>query len=661
MTSVVRQSATTLLAAAALLLPATGFAADAPQFARVFGDHAVLQRDANIHVWGTATPGTNLNLTLNGKTATATAGADSRWQAQLPPLPAGGPYSLTLSDGAATTTLSDILIGDVFLCSGQSNMEFQVKYATNANGEINNSANDRLRFITIDRASAVTPSADLGRATPWQVVGPQTVGDASAVCYYMSKAISKAQNVPVGMIDSYWGGTVIQAWISESGLRSVKTYDPGLDALDQYATAPDQARENWAKATRDSWKSYEYDIDTKLRWPEPKFKDTDWQSLTPDGIWEGSGIPELTNFDGIVWYRTTVTLTSAQAKQATRVALGPVDDADITWVNGVMVGGTYGWDTPRDYALPAGTLKSGKNVIVVRAVDTGGGGGLWGKPADRKLTFADGTSLTLPAAWKYKISGPIKPGANVGGEPWSSPNGLTNLYNAMIAPVAPYTLKGVAWYQGEANVSAPVEYQSLLTTMMADWRARFDNPNLPFLIVQLAAYGPVGTQPVDSSWAALRESQRKAVAADPHAALTVSVDFGDRTDIHPTQKTVIGNRLARNAASVIYGKAVTPGGPVATDVTRSGDDLIVNFTSTNGGLVTYSSASAIGFEVCAADAVCRFVPAMPDGDRVILQGAAINAVKIRYAWADSPIVNLYSKDDLPAVPFEMPIKMDVAP
>lgn len=646
---------TAALIAACLALPAAVEAAQPPKFANLFGDHAVLQRDTAARVWGTAAPGAALTLTLNGASVTTTAATDGHWQAQLPKLPAGGPYTLSLSDGAQTTTLNDILMGDVYLCSGQSNMEFPVKYGTGANGEINGSANDRLRFIIIDRNSAVTPAADLARPTSWQVVGPQTVGEASAVCYYMSKAIAKDQNVPVGMIDSYWGGTVIQAWISSNSLRTVKGYDAGLDALALYAKAPDEAKANWTANMRDAWKAGEADIATKIHWIDPKFRDADWTTITPDGPWENSGDAALANFDGIVWYRTTVSLTKAQAAQSAHLTLGPVDDADITWVNGAMAGTTYGWDTPRDYSIPAGTLKAGKNVIVVRVTDTGGGGGLWGKPADRSLTFADGSKLPLPSVWTYKISGPILPGAPALAEPWSSPNGLTNLYNAMIAPLTPYSLKGVAWYQGEANVNAPAEYQTLLTTMMRDWRTQFATPDLPFLIVQLAAYGPVATQPVESSWARLRQSQLDAVTADPHAALTVSLDFGDRTDIHPTQKSVIGKRLARNAQAIIYAKPVSPGGPVATAVVRSGDDLVVTFKDTNGGLVTYSAAMAIGFEVCTGETACRFVPAMPDGDKVILQGAAPGATKVRYAWADSPIVNLYSKDDLPAVPFELPI------
>lgn len=627
----------------------------APHFAGIFGDHAVLQRDQPVTVWGTAPAGDALTVTLGNKSAAVTADAAGKWRAQLPPSPAGGPYDLTLSDAAGQTRLSDIMIGDVFLCGGQSNMEYALKYATNSWGMTGIAPDNNLRFITVARNSAPAPLDDLATPAAWQTVGPAT-GDVSAVCYHMSKAIEKDQGVTVGMIDSFWGGTLIQAWISDSGLRTVKTYDKNLDALKAYAADPAGVRAAWDKSSRDSWQESEPDAAAKVNWLKPDFNDSDWKSMTPSAPWEQAGDPALASFDGIVWYRQTVTLTKAQAAAAKTISLGPVDDDDITWINGVMVGNTFGWDTPRNYTVPAGTLKAGKNVIVVRALDTGGGGGLYGKPEDRKLAFADGTSLTLPAEWKYRISGPVVPGTTVMGPPWSSPTGITNLYNAMIAPIAPYTLKGVAWYQGEANAGSAAEYRKLLPTMMADWRRAFGEPDLPFLVVQLANFGPVAITPGASSWAELRQSQRDSVNADPHAGLAVTVDIGDRTDIHPTQKTVVGQRLARAAQRVVYGENVSAGGPDATSVTRSGNDLIVTFRNTQGKLLTYSSAEAIGFEVCSAPNICRYAMATVAGDKIVLPGAnTTDAKSVRYAWADSPYVNLYSADDLPAVPFEMDI------
>ena len=628
--------------------------AQTPRFAGVFGDHAVLQRDEPVRVWGTAAPSKALNLSLNGQTVAATTDAKGHWQANLPSMPAGGPYMLSISDGTTATTLSDIMVGDVFLCSGQSNMEFQVKWATNTWGGVYSPVNSKLRFINIAQDSETMPLAELKTPATWQVAGPSTTPEASAVCYFMATAIQDVQKVPVGMIGSYWGGTRAQAWISEQGLHSLHIYDRGLEALTLYAKSPEAAKKSWDQMTRDSWQASEPDAAKKLHWIEPDFDDADWKTITPSRMLRGVSDSQTASFDGIVWYRQTLTLTEAEARSAVSLRLGTVDDAGITWINGTAIGSNIGWEEPHDYPIPPGTLSAGKNVVVVRVVDMGGGV-QWSKPEDRKLKFADGKARALPELWKCRISGRIRPGDPMVNVPWASPNGLARLYNGMIAPLTPYTLKAVAWYQGESNTYSPPEYAELLPALMKDWRKEFGQPDLPFLIVQLAAYGPVATKPGYSSWAELREAQHRVVKADAHAALTVAIDFGDRSDIHPAQKTIIGNRLARNARAVVYGENVSPGGPEAVSVTRMEADLVITFKDTNGGLRTYSSDTAISFEVCNGDA-CHYAIATISGDTVALKGAnASDVTRIRYAWADSPFTNLYSADDLPAVPFEMDV------
>lgn len=637
--------------------PATVRAADSPRFAGIFGDHAVLQRGQPVHVWGTAAPSQRLTLSLDSQRVAVVTGGDGKWQADLPAMSAAGPYSLSIEDETGhKTSLNDILVGDVFLCSGQSNMEFLVKYATSTWGGAFMPVNTNLRFINIAQDSQPAPLSELGSPAAWQLAGPTTTANTSAVCYFMASMIQAQQNVPVGMIDSTWGGTVAQAWIGAAGLRKLKDYDAGLDALAVYAKSPETAKAAWSKKALDGWQAGEPDATSHVQWISPSFADADWKTMEASGSWENSGDPDLASFDGIVWYRQTVTLTTAEAEATTSISLGAIDDSDITWINGRVVGASNGWQTPRDYRIARGTLKEGKNVIVVRVLDTGGGGGLWGTPEDRKLVFANGATKALAAEWRYRIAGQPRPGTQLPDEPWAKPNGLTNLYNAMIAPIAPYHIKAVAWYQGESNTYDPGEYSKLLPALMSDWRAAFRQPDLPFLIVQLAAYGPVATQPVESKWAALRDVQRRVVDADPHAALTVSIDFGDRSDIHPAQKTIIGQRLARNARAVVYGETITPGGPEATSVTRSGNDLVVHFRDTNGGLRTYSSNTAIGFEVCGIDKSCAYATAVPKDDLIVLEGAnSAGARKVRYAWAASPFTNLYSADDLPAIPFELDI------
>ena len=649
-----------LVTAASVLALATAAATHAqdaaPRFARIFGDHAVLQRGASANVWGTASPAQTVTVTLNGQSVSATADAKGKWRARLSPLKPGGPYTLTATAGSATTTLNDVMVGDVYLCGGQSNMQFPAKLATGAWGDIGSSANSNIRFIKIENDSEPAPLDDLKTAAAWKVAGPDTTGDISAVCYYMSKTLQKEQNVPVGFIDSDWGGTTIQGWISAGALRTVPGYAKGIDLVSAYAASPEKAMAQQGQAEEAWWDARDTTMKAQRAYISPKFNDSTWPSLTPTSSWKDTGIAEFKDFDGVAWFRTTVTLTDAQAQAANELTLGPIDTYDTTWVNGVRVGGgamSWMW---RDYKVPAGTFKPGVNVVVVRVLSGGGGnGGLTGQVPFRGVKTQDGQYIPLNAVWKYKATTHLK-GQSIPPAPWDVPTSYTTLYNGMIAPLAGYTVKLAAWYQGEANAGAAKEYQTLLPLMMNDWRKAWGQPDMPFLVAQLSSFGSVSTQPGPSGWAELREAQALAVKGDPHAALAVTIDVGDRTDIHPTQKNIVGQRLARGARAVAYGEAVTPGGPEANGVARSGSDLVISFKNTNGGLRSYSSDTAIGFEICVADA-CKYAVAWPSGDTVVLKGAnAPEVTQVRYAWSDAPYVNLYSADDLPAVPFRLDVK-----
>ncbi len=640
----------------ALAAASAAHAEDAPKFARIFGDHSVLQRGASANVWGTAAPSQTVTVAFNGQTVTAMADAKGKWRTQLTGLKPGGPYTLTATAGTATTTLNDIMVGDVYLCGGQSNMQFPARLSTGAWGEIGASYNPNIRFIKIDNDSEPAPLDDLKTPAAWKVAGPDTTGDISAVCYYMSKTLQKEQNVPVGFIDSDWGGTTIQGWISAGALRTMPGYAKDIDLVAAYAVSPEKAMAQQGADLEAWWDGRDPTMKTQRAYISPKFNDAAWPSLIPTSSWKDTGIAEFRDFDGVAWFRTTVTLTDAQAKTANELTLGPIDTYDTTWVNGVRVGGAampWMW---RDYKVPAGAFKPGVNVIVIRVLSGGGGnGGLTGQVQFRGIKTSDGQYIPLNAPWKYKATTRLK-GLSIPPAPWDVPTSLTTLYNGMIAPLAGYTVKLTAWYQGEANAGAAKEYQALLPLMMNDWRKAWGQPDMPFLVAQLSSFGSVSTQPGPSGWAELREAQALAVKGDPHAALAVTLDVGDRTDIHPTQKNIVGQRLARGARAVAYGEAVTPGGPEATGVTRSGSDLVISFKDTNGGLRSYSSDTAIGFEVCAGDA-CKYAIAVPSGDTVVLKGAnAPGITSVRYAWSDAPYVNLYSADDLPAVPFRLDVK-----
>ncbi len=641
-----------LLALALTLFPALlPAAADAtPRFAKIFGDHAVLQRNVPVKVWGWSDPGHAVTVSLASQTVSATADSTGKWTAAFAPLPAGGPYALSAVDGADKATLSDIMIGDVFMCGGQSNMQFPERVSTGAWNDIGASANTNLRFTIVQTDSQPAPLNDLAKPAPWKVVGPDTVGEASAVCYNMAKIIQKDQNVAIGMIDSYWGGTTIQGWISDPSLRTLPKYAPGLDAVAMMARDPAKARAEQSRRDEAWWDAHDPSNKANRAFIAPAFDDSAWPSLTATMSWKDMGIAELKDFDGVVWLRAKVTLTADQAKTANELQLGPIDSYDSTWINGMWVGSSGMSWLWRDYSIPSGVFKAGDNIIVIRAL---GSGGLTGQPNFRYIKTSDGQAIPVTATWKYKTDMRAK-GLSIPPPPWSIPTSLSTLYNGMIAPLAGYRVKLAAWYQGEANTGEAAEYRTLLPMLMSDWRKTFDDPAMPFFVAQLSAYGAVATTPGKSDWAELREAQRLSVDADPHAGLAVTFDVGDRTDIHPAQKVVMGARLARAARAVAYGESVSPGGPEATTVTRSGNDLIVAFKNTGGALKTYSSATAIAFEACTGDNTCRYVTATPQGDTIVLTGAA-DAASVRYAWADSPYANLYSADDLPAVPFELKV------
>ncbi len=625
---------------------------NAPTFARIFGDHSVLQRDRPLAIWGQAAPHARVRVTLGGGAATAVADASGKWQATLPAHHAGGPYTLTATADGVSTNLADVMVGDVYLCGGQSNMEFPARLSTGAWSGLGSPADSGLRFATIVKDSEPAPLADLHDPAPWKIAGPDTIPDASAVCYYMARALRKSEHVPVGFVAADWGGTTIQGWISAGALATLPAYRERVAQVARLAVdAPgahadeDHRQEAW-------WDAHDPQASAERAWIAPGFDDTGWPVYTPNGSWKDAGVTQLSGFDGVVWLRKRVDLTAAQAAAATQMQLGPVDTFDTTWINGHRVGsGGTAWAW-RIYDLPAGTLHAGANEIVLRVL---GGGGPTGDPAMRGIRTTTGELIPLEGAWRYR-TGMRATGLAVPPAPWDVPTSLTTLYNGMIAPIARYGWKLAAWYQGESNVGAANEYATLLPMLMADWRRASGEPELPFAIVQLANYGTPRSDPAESGWAELRAAQARVARADPHAALAVTIDVGDRFDIHPSQKLVVGERLANAARVIAYHHDGVVGGPEAIAVTRSGGDLIIQFRNTGAGLRSYGASVVIGFEVCAVTR-CHFVPGEAAGSIVRLRGAGdTQSTRVRYAWADAPITNLYGGGELPVVPFELPVK-----
>ncbi|MEP9402932.1 sialate O-acetylesterase [Sphingomonas silueang] len=623
------------------------------RFGNIFADHAVVQRDRPIALWGRGAPDSDVTVQLGDTRMVVRVGSDGNWRASLPPRPAGGPYTLSVTGRDGYQTLGDIMVGDVFLCGGQSNMEFKVSASTNAWGNVRSSDDPDLRFVVIDDANRPTVAKDLDARAKWARVSPETVGDASAVCYYMARELRKSEKVPIGFISSEWGGTRIESWISAPSLTTLPHYRDGVAAVAQYARDPVAAVRADGERREAWWRANDPAAAAQVAWRTENFDDRAWPTIRDTG-WRTAGIADLAEFQGAMWLRTTIDLTAEQAAAATALRLGPIDEFDESYVNGSYVGGgSVGWAWRR-YPLTPGRLHAGRNVVAIRVLGGANGGGFT-SPAPRGVELADGSVVPFGGTWRY-AKGTAMTGKTIAPPPWDTPNSLTTLYNGMIAPFAGYGLKLAAWYQGEANATEAAEYRTLLPLLMADWRRTFANPTLPFFLVQLTSWKTAMTVPGQSGWAELRQAQAESVAADAHAGLAVTLDVGDRFDIHPTQKTVVGERLARLAKVIAYGHPGLRSGPEAVAVTRQGGDLVVRYRNVTGGLHGYSANQAIGFETCVGE-TCSYAPAVPQGDAVLLTGANRPGVtRVRYAWADAPFVNLFDGADLPAAPFVLPVR-----
>ncbi len=642
-----------LLLSTCLLAPAAAAADGEPLLHAMFQDHAVVQRDQPLRLWGQADPGTQVRVSLAGKRAIARADADGHWEARLPALKAGGPHVMEVVAGARSQRVSDVLVGDVWLCSGQSNMELQVWRALDARSEIAGAGNDRIRLLTVPQVSDVTPQQTFSEDVRWEPVNPESVREFSAACYFFARELQKTVDVPMGLIDASWGGSRIQAWTSGEALRTLETYNGELDVLARYADDPVAAVGEWGALWQRWW----------LQQPANGAGDRPWEGGAAGnwrdapaqlGAWERWGVPALADFNGMVWYRTDVQLTAAQAAQEAVLLLGPADEIDMTWVNGRGVGSTYGAGAGREYVLPPGLLRAGGNSIVVNVLDTYREGGLAGPASAHSLRLADGSSVPLDGGWEYRIV-PAEAGTPPRA-PWQSAAGLSTLYNGMIAPIGRYGLRGALWYQGESNTFEHDRYGDLLRALRKDWRARFGE-RLPLLVAQLANYGAAPIRPTESDWAALREAQRAVAAEDASTGLVVAIDIGDRYDIHPTNKQELGRRFARAARHVVYGEALPASGPVPTAARRNGESVVVEFGDVTDGLVAYGADGPIGFELCGADAgSCRYARAQIRTNRITLDAPAAHAAtRVRYCWADSPVCTLFDGAGLPAGPFELPI------
>ena len=621
----------------AIALMAATPATAQPRFDNPFGTGMVLQHGREIPLHGTAAAGARVAVTFDGQTTSTQADPSGHWQARLPAHAPGGPFDLTANDGTGQSVLGDVLVGDVWLCSGQSNMEFTLRHATNADTEVAQSDHPQLRLYNVPHLSSPTPAAHPAVQANWERSSPASSADFSAACYFMGRDLAAHQNIPIGLISASWGGSVIEDWLSRPALETVERYRARLALLDRYGRDPGGAHAEWGEQLA-HWLGGRLAPARGAVWrPVPKI--TFWEE------WGG----DMAFFDGIGYYRAHVALTPAQATTG-EIVIGSVDDMDVTRLNGRMIGADQGWNTERHYNVPKGLLHAGDNVIDVTAIDTGGGGGIWGTPPYLKL--ADGSRLPL-SDLTFSRGAAIAETGLPQQMPWIGGSGVTTLFNGMIAPLNDYPMAGVAWYQGEANVSDPQGYAELLPLLARDWRGRMGVG--PFIMVQLANFGPLSTQPVDDSWGRFRDAQRRIADADPQIGLASATDIGQSGNIHPTNKQDVGARLALEARRLWLKEPTSGRGPSPVDVVATADGIRVRFAG--GPMKLVGAGQAIGFELCNSRDLCRFAEGAlaADGNSILLP-ADPAATEVRYLWQASPLINLYNRQDLPATPFALTVK-----
>lgn len=631
-----------LLAVAALPVVLAAPASAAPALDAGYGAHMVLQRDVPIVIAGTAQPGVAVAAELGGARATAMADRAGRFVVTFPARPANAAgQTLTLTDSSGSASWGDVLIGDVWLCSGQSNMELSVARALNTWNELRLSTDDGVRLAMVEKTTAAIPQAGFGKPMSWAAAAPATVEPFSAACWFMARQLRKDRPaVPIGLIHSNWGGSAARAWLDPTGVKALFG-QAALDQLQLYQRDPMAAARSFAPQWYDWWRASD-----KGREPWKQPGTLDWKpvpAITFWNNWRGTGLD--TDPTANVWLRRDFDLTAEQARAGGTLSVGALDDLDLTWVNGEPVGYTFGWGVERHYRVPAAFLKPGRNSVLIAVNnmwDTGGffsgPDSLWFEPA------GGGAKLPLGAGWEYSVSAveSVPPRA-----PWDANAGLGVMANAMIAPLGPMRLAGVAWYQGESDVGQP-DYDAKLAALFAGWRRQF-GAQARMLVVQLADYGARTDKPGASGWGQLRQDQIDGVKADGKAALVTAIDIGEPTDIHPANKNDLGKRLAMAA----QGRAM----PMPASARLAGDTLTVTFTGVEGGLRAQGGPYALGVEICGdTQDTCRWaLPTLEGARMMVAVRDGLPVTRVRHAWADAPVVNLYDARGLPVPGFELAV------
>lgn len=607
----------------------------------MFGDHAVLQRDMPIRLWGWGTPGSKVTVTFDAHKVQAGVASDGRWQVTLPSHAAGGPYAWQVSDGWQTLTSHDVLVGDVYLASGQSNMEFELAKARDGAAETARATDGSIRELKVPNAWSVTSSARLPGGT-WVPASPATAGSFSAVAFFFAREVRADQHVPVGIIHSSWGGSRIEPWMDAATARVPPS------AVAARVAREDAAEAKLVQSTRQRLKRWPgvLDAGNDGDYSRADADEHDFVSIHVPDFWESQGYIDM---DGVAWYRAHVTLGHEDAAGGVTLGLGMIDDSDTTYVNGVVVGRTINaWNRVRAYRVPPSALHEGDNVVAVKVTDLGAGGGIHGEPDQLFVENATGKRLPLHGPWLFRP-------ARVALVPAQTKNQIpTLLYNAMIHPLLPMSLRGVLWYQGEQNATDELAfgYRSQFAALIHQWREEFQQPALPFLFVQLSNFNRGADTAAGSPWAMLRESQASALKL-PATAQAVTIDVGNPDDIHPTDKQTVGHRLALATRHVVYGESLVYRGPTFASVAFDGNLARLTFDDDGVALATRGNATLNGFTLAGPDHHFQPATARIDGHVVVVQAEGVTApTAVRYGWSENPVdANLVNAAGLPASPF----------
>lgn len=615
----------------------------------LFSDNMVLQRDQNIPVWGTAEPDGEVLVEISGQQKTAKASKDGQWRIDFDPMPAGGPYDLAIS-GRDTIKFKNVMIGEVWLCSGQSNMEMSVKSSNNYEEEIAKADYPNIRLFNVRHTTSNQP-IDAINSDGWEECSPQTISNFSAVAYFFGRKLFVETGVSVGLIHSSWGGTVAEAWTSAEALKRMPDFRNEVEVIEAILPGEVPSQED-------------YEVELKSRdekiiqgdagfdkgqpiWNNPDLDLNGWKAMHLPTLWENAGYP---NFDGKMWFRKEIHIPASMVGADIVLHLGPINDVDITWFNGVKVGGTSGASQLREYKIPKSIVRAGKNIIAVNVYDIGNNGGIWGLDEQMFIESSNGNTISIAGEWLYKIGfdtktlGPKLQAPN-------DPNRPTVLFNSMLHPLIPYAIRGAIWYQGESNASRAYQYQTLFPAMIQDWRSLWNQGNFPFLFVQLANFMQLQTEPRDDEWAELREAQLQTLSL-PNTGMAVTIDIGEAMDIHPKNKQEVGRRLALNALAKVYGKDITYSGPMYQSLKVEGNKIRIQFSNTDKGLKIEGGDKPIGFAIAGDDKKFVWANAEIEGNEVVVWDSKIKKpVAVRYAWAANPICNLYNGAGLPASPF----------